>query len=409
MTVVTAMHHMRTSMVQRSQGHSAVAASAYRQGERYTDQRTGEVHDFRARGGVEDGFIVVPPGAEWALDRERLWNAAEAAERRSNSQTAREFIIGLPHELNKQERREVAEQFARELVQRYGVAVDVAMHAPSPDGDQRNWHCHVLATTRRVDADGFHEKTRQLDDQRQGPREIVSLRERLAQIQNDALRLAQVDRQVDHRTFKERGLDRDADQDHLGRERMAERREVAKEVKEVRRELAAMGVSAKPVEERDPRAQAAQVAQELDRWIEAAQRQVQRLREAAAVQIERAAQVAREKLAQASEVVRNVWEAAKESLGGDHRTVISPPETPQERLRRIDSERAAPPNAQGPLTAAQRLASAEKLKQPSPVEVVLTAAERLARAESVGQRQRTDQASKETPPIGPQRPRGQGE
>ncbi|MFN7397648.1 MAG: MobQ family relaxase [Sandaracinobacter sp.] len=405
MTVVTAMHHVRTSMVQRSQGHSAVAAAAYRQGERYTDERTGEVHDFRARGGVEDGFIVVPPSAEWALDRERLWNAAEAAERRSNSQTAREFIIGLPHELNKQERREVAEQFARELVQRYGVAVDVAMHAPSPDGDQRNWHCHVLATTRRVDADGFHEKTRQLDDQRQGPREIVSLRERLAQIQNDALRLAQVDRQVDHRSFKERGLDRDADQDHLGRERMVERREVAKEVEEVRRELAAMGLDAEMVEQRDPRAQAARVAEAVDSWIEGAQRQVERLREAAAAQIERAAQIAREKLAQVGDLARDVWQAAKDNLGAGRQSEGKPQETALERVRRIDGERATAAT-QGPQTASQRLTSAEKLKPSSPVETVLSAAERLMRAESIGQRQRADQSAGETPQTEGQRPRG---
>jgi len=382
MTTVTAMPHVRTSPVQRSRGHSAVAAAAYRQGERFTDERTGEVHDFRARGGVEDGFIVAPEGAEWALDRERLWNAAEAAERRSNSQTAREYIVALPHELNREERREVAQQFARELVQRYGVAVDVAIHAPSREGDQRNWHMHVLTTTRRVDEEGLGEKTRELDDQKQGPKEILALRERLAQIENDALRLAQVDRQVDHRRHKERGIEREADRDHLGRERMAERREATKEMAEIRGELAAMGIGAKEGQSLEPRAQAAETAREVEGWIEAAQRQVQQLRERAAAQIERAKEAAREKAAQVGEAARDVWQATKERLGVADKPT---PETMRERFQRIEAQRAAE-SGQTPLTAA----------------------ERLARAEALGQKQREGPGSSETPRPR-ERPRGQSE
>ena len=40
--------------------------------------------------------------------------------------------------------------FARELAAKYGCAVDVALHAPDREGDQRNWHAHLLATTRKV-------------------------------------------------------------------------------------------------------------------------------------------------------------------------------------------------------------------------------------------------------------------
>lgn len=241
---VTAMPHVRTSPVQRSRGHSAVAAAAYRQGERLIDERTGEVHDFRARGGVEDGFIVVPERAEWATDRATLWNAAEHAERRSNSQTAREYLVGLPHELNREERREVAEQFARELIQRYGVAVDVAIHTPSEDGDQRNFHMHVLTTTRSVDPEGLGKKTRELDDQQQRPKEILALRERLAQIENDALTLAQAERRVDHRSNAERGVAQEPQTEHFGPEATAERQVIAQEMAEIRQELQAMGIGA---------------------------------------------------------------------------------------------------------------------------------------------------------------------
>src|SRR3546814_2265883 len=86
---------------------------------------------------------------EWAADRERLWNAAELAETRKNATVAREYEIALPVELSADERRELALDLAREISERHGVAVDVAIHAPGREGDHRNHHAHLLTTTRR--------------------------------------------------------------------------------------------------------------------------------------------------------------------------------------------------------------------------------------------------------------------
>lgn len=392
MTTVTAMPHVRTSPVQRSRGDSAVAAAAYRHGERLLDERTGEVHDFRARGGVEDGFIVAPEGAEWALDRSVLWNAAEHAERRSNSQTAREYIVGLPHELNREERREVAEHFARELVQRYGVAVDVALHTPSPDGDQRNWHMHVLTTTRTVDAEGFGQKTRELDDQKQGPKEILHLRERLAQIQNDALVLAQVERRVDHRSNAERGIAQEPQSEHFGREVTAERRVIAQEMAEIRDELQAMGIGAGTARSEDPRTQAREAASAIDNWVEQARVLAQQMREQLRQQVERAAELARE-------VVQGIGQKVGQVLG-----------SVQERFERINREREAAGSAQTgrevPSERFQRIEQEQATQQQAPP---LTAAERLARAEQIGpagKPQRETQRQGEVPSPG-ERPRGQ--
>lgn len=404
MTTVTAMPHVRTSPVQRSRGDSAVAAAAYRHGERFTDERTGEIHDFRARGGVEDGFIVTPEGAEWAQDRSVLWNAAEHFERRSNSQTAREYIVGLPHELNKEERREVAEQFARELVQRYRVAVDVALHTPSADGDQRNWHMHVLTTTRTVDADGFGQKTRELDDQKQGPKEILALRERLAQIQNDALELAQVERRVDHRSNAERGIAQEPQKEHFGREITAERRAVAQEMAQIRDELQAMGIGAGTPRSDDPRTQARDAASAIDNWVEQARVLAQQMREQVRQQVERAAQVARE-------VVQGIGQKVGQVLG-----------SVQERFERINREREAEGSSQaGREAPSDRFRRIEQERAAQPPDVPLTAAERLARAEQIGQASGPQRAVGErsdlpvrgekpsTGPAEPPKPRGQRE
>src|SRR3546814_14946758 len=67
-----AIYHLAVKSVSRSTGRSAVAAIAYRAGVCLENERDGLVHDYTRRGGVEDAFIVVPEGAEWAQDRSAL-------------------------------------------------------------------------------------------------------------------------------------------------------------------------------------------------------------------------------------------------------------------------------------------------------------------------------------------------
>src|SRR3546814_4252239 len=95
-----AIYHLAVKSVSRSTGRSAVAAVAYRAGVALENERDGLVHDYTRRSGVEDAFIVVPEGAEWAQDRSALWNAAEAAAKRKDAKVAREYELGLPAELD---------------------------------------------------------------------------------------------------------------------------------------------------------------------------------------------------------------------------------------------------------------------------------------------------------------------
>lgn len=209
-----ASYHLSAKTISRSQGRSATGAAAYRSGTRIDDERTGTVHDYRRRRGVEATFLLLPADApDWASDRARLWNAAERAETRKNSTVAREFEIALPAELDAGERRRLAADFARELVARHGCAADVAIHRPGRTGDQRNHHAHVLLTTRRLTAAGFTEKTRELDDLKTG--EIGRWRARFADLQNERLREAEVGARVDHRSLEAQEIDREATI-HLG-------------------------------------------------------------------------------------------------------------------------------------------------------------------------------------------------
>ena len=202
-----AIYHLSVKTVSRSAGRSATAAAAYRAGCKITDGRTGEIHDYTRKGGVQSATLIVPAeAAAWANDREVIWNAAEQAEKRKNSTVAREFEIALPSELSPAERQRLAVDFAHELVARHGCAADVAIHAPGKEGDNRNDHAHILLTTRRLTPEGMGEKTRELDDQKTGKELVTQWRERFATLQNERLREAGHAVQVDHRSHAERGL-----------------------------------------------------------------------------------------------------------------------------------------------------------------------------------------------------------
>jgi hypothetical protein len=176
-------------------GSRATSAAAYRAGERIRDERDGATYDHRRRQDVLHKEIVLPaalgataPG--WARDRSSLWNAAES---RSNARVAREFMLALPHELSAAARLQLARGFAQQVSERYGNAVDLVLHAPRHDA--RNFHAHLLATTREAHAQGLGRKTAlELSGTQRHERGLLRwseerqwLRERWADLTNQAL------------------------------------------------------------------------------------------------------------------------------------------------------------------------------------------------------------------------------
>ncbi|MBP1862185.1 Ti-type conjugative transfer relaxase TraA [Rhizobium herbae] len=203
--------------IARSGGRSAVAAAAYRTATIMLNERDGLAHDFARKKGVEHAEIVLPVGveADWALDRSRLWNAVEHAEKRKDARVAREFEIALPHELTSEQRLELTRDFARDLANRYGGAVDFAIHQPHTEGDVRNFHAHVLMTTRTVLPDGLGEKTlieRENKwllnhDQPTSHMQLRDIRQSWESHANRHLVRAGLDVRIDHRSHQERGLE----------------------------------------------------------------------------------------------------------------------------------------------------------------------------------------------------------
>jgi ATP-dependent exoDNAse (exonuclease V) alpha subunit len=149
------MYRLEIGSLARSAGRRATAAAAYRSGERIRDAQSGELFNYSRRQDVVHKEIFLPAhlqdsNLEWAKDRTKLWNSAEQAEKRRDSRVAREYQVALPPELGPTERVALARRFSRELSDRYNVAVDLAVHDPRPGSDPRNFHAHLLTTTREV-------------------------------------------------------------------------------------------------------------------------------------------------------------------------------------------------------------------------------------------------------------------
>lgn len=202
-----ASYHLSVQVLGRSDGRSAVAAAAYRAGEILTCQETGTVHDYQRRAGVLDAFVLAPAEAPaWATDRQQLWNAVHAKEGRSNSQLAREIRLALPHELDQAEASELVRSWVQAELVAEGMAADVAIHAPSATGDERNIHAHVLVTMRPFDAtrpDGWAKgKGRDWNS----TATLEGWRSSWAEAQNRALARAGVGECVDHRSLESQRL-----------------------------------------------------------------------------------------------------------------------------------------------------------------------------------------------------------
>ena len=223
-----AIYRLSVKPMSRKTGRSATAAAAYRAAERIHDLTTDQVFDYTRKRGVEHAEIVLPAECakqdiNWARDRQALWNAAEQAENRSNSRVAREYELALPHELSKAQRLELVREFAADIANRHGVAVDFAIHAPHRNGDDRNWHAHLMATTRTIEAKGLGAKAAmEWSDGNRRKAGLGKAKVELKEIRglwevraNEKLKDLGLEIRIDHRSLAAQGIDR-TPTTHLG-------------------------------------------------------------------------------------------------------------------------------------------------------------------------------------------------
>ncbi|HXQ47352.1 MAG TPA: MobQ family relaxase [Caulobacteraceae bacterium] len=232
--------------IQRAAGRSAVAAAAYRSGVCLVDDRLAMEFDFAAKDGIEHSEIMAPANAPAGLmERGALWNAAEKKDARKDAVPAREVLVALPHELDFEQRRELVREFVRDHLVARGMIADVAMHTPGKQGDQRNFHAHIMVTTRTVGPDGFGGKPPEW----WSPKMVREWRGGWAEVQNRHLRrhLGPDAPQVSHLSLAERGIDR-APSVHLGPAATAlERKNIASERGEQNRDVKARNIKQREI------------------------------------------------------------------------------------------------------------------------------------------------------------------
>ena len=219
-----AVYFLRCEHISRKNASQVTQAAAYRAGERIRDERTGEIYDYSDRGDVVHKEVVLPAELSgrdemaWTQDRSILWNAAEHAARYRNSRLARDWLVLLPSELTAQQRAQLVRTFATELADKYRCAIDVCIHLPRPGADSRSHHAHMLMTTREVTPEGLGRRTnmelsgseRRLFGLTGSTKDdYLAIRERWAQVTNDALRQAGLDMRIDHRSYKDQGVNRE--------------------------------------------------------------------------------------------------------------------------------------------------------------------------------------------------------
>lgn len=203
------IYHLSVKPVQRSKGRSSVAAAAYRAGCEIYDNRTGLTHDYTKKMGVEYTEIITPFGVN-APSRSELWNMAEKAENRKDGCTAREYEINLPYQLSDQQRIELAQDFSHRLAEIHGIAVDLCLHKPTAKeiengSDPRNYHAHILTTTRKITNNGLTDKADIEKAGRKRKEDLLATRKLWADVANHHLKRAGLDEQIDHRSLKEQG------------------------------------------------------------------------------------------------------------------------------------------------------------------------------------------------------------
>ena len=145
-----AIYHLCIKIISRGKGKSAVAASAYRSGEKIKNEYDGIVHDFTRKGGIVHTEIILPQNApQEFLDRGTLWNSVEKIEKSKDSQLAREIEIALPKELDREKQIELVREYVKENFVKVGMCADIALH----DKGDGNPHAHILLTMRPLNED----------------------------------------------------------------------------------------------------------------------------------------------------------------------------------------------------------------------------------------------------------------
>lgn len=169
---------------------------------------------FRADALEEAEFQLADPISNIAKTPKEcaaFWNAIEPVEEgyRANSKVQMRFVGALPHFLTAAQRRAIIREFGEQAFGRYGLGFMVAGHCPDPSGDDRNWHFHMLTSTRQVVRLGDHDWAFSDEKLTEAftPEGLLRTRAIFAAVVNRHCRAAGFDHRYTHQKYEDRDLD----------------------------------------------------------------------------------------------------------------------------------------------------------------------------------------------------------
>lgn len=228
-----AIFFARAKIISRSSGQNAVACASYRSGKELHDYTEDKTHDYSRKTGILAQGIETPEDApEWMKDRETLWNEVERKEKRKDAQLSREFILAVPDGLG-DKTAELTAEIAEKLTTR-GMVVDWSLHEPNREGDDRNFHWHLLTTMREVTPEGFGQKVRDWNKKEY----LDDIKNDICQTFNREL-LSRGLNPVNWKSYKEQGITDRPPQEHQGVKKTALARKEARELARLERQIKA--------------------------------------------------------------------------------------------------------------------------------------------------------------------------
>ena len=228
-----ALYHFSVKQVSRGKGQTVVNSAAYISGQKLYNDYYGQTHDYTKKSGVVFTEILTPEYVpERLTDRETLWNEVEKIEKGKRAQLAYSFDIALQNELTLDENIELAREFCQEQFVARGMIVDLAVHEGKSKNEDEpdNPHFHVLAPIRPITEESWGNKQKReyvLDEDGNrikdakgndvfnavsttgwnDPELLKEWRRAWTEKVNEKFRECHMAARIDHRSYKEQGID----------------------------------------------------------------------------------------------------------------------------------------------------------------------------------------------------------